>query len=132
MINLRYDFCQKKNLNFKINMKKIILLFGIFVSMLVSSNTFAQLVYTCDSKYDADVKVFVADSKYDADLVVYKCDSKYDAEDNKGLWFFCDSKYDAKKKIFFVDSKYDADLIIFFCDSKYDAGWKTEKRHLMY
>ncbi len=111
------------------NIKKAIL----FSALLLASTSYGQVVYSCDSKYDADVKVFVASSKYDADLVVYKCSSKYDATDNKGLWFFASSKYDAKKKIFFVSSKYDADLIIYFTDSKYDAGWRNNsKKDKMY
>ena len=82
--------------------------------------SFGQTVYSVDSKYDADVKVYVAASKYDADLLVYKCNSKYDVTDNKGLWFFTSSKYDAKKKIY-------------FCDSKYDAGWRSNaKKSVMY
>jgi hypothetical protein len=108
-----------------------ILLFTL--SLFLSLNAFTQVVYSVDSKYDADVKVYVASSKYDADLIVYKCSSKYDAKDNKGLWFFATSKYDAKKKIYFCDSKYDADLIIYFSDSKYDAQWrKSSKMSLMY
>lgn len=113
------------NLNFMF-MKKI--LFGIFILFFYQAQLQAQTVFSCDSKYDADVKVYVASSKYDADLVVYKCSSKYDATDNKGLWFFVTSKYDAKKKIFFVDSKYDADIIIYFTDSKYDAGWRNNSK----
>jgi len=109
-------------------MKTLLLL----ASLLISGISTGQLVYSVDSKYDADIKVFVADSKYDADLVVYKCSSKYDAKGNEGLWFFADSKYDAKKKVYFVDSKYDADLIIYFTDSKYDAEWrKKSKFHLL-
>ncbi len=97
-------------------MKKLFLTF----LALVSLHAFSQTVYSVNSKYDADVKVFVASSKYDADLVVYKCSSKYDATDNKGLWFFVSSKYDAKKKIY-------------FCDSKYDAQWRSNaKKSLMY
>jgi hypothetical protein len=111
------------------SMKKLILTLSLFLTF----NAFTQVVYSVDSKYDADVKVYVASSKYDADLVVYKCSSKYDATDNKGLWFFASSKYDAKKKIYFCDSKYDADLIIYFTDSKYDAQWRTSsKKSLMY
>jgi hypothetical protein len=115
-------------------MKKIMsFLLVITAIVLACQPLYAQKVYSCDSKYDADVKVYVADSKYDADLVVYKCSSQYDAGDNDGVWFFVDSKYDAKKKIYFVDSKYDADLIIYFTDSKYDAGWRNNsKKHLMY
>lgn len=103
------------------------------LALLLTSFAFGQTVYSVDSKYDADVKVFVASSKYDADLIVYKCSSKYDATDNKGLWYFVSSKYDAKKKIFFCDSKYDANLIIYFTDSKYDAGWRNNsKKSVMY
>jgi hypothetical protein len=101
--------------------------------MLAAAFSFAQKVYSTDSRYDADIKVFVVDSKYDADLIVYKCDSRYDATGNKGLWYFADSRYDADKKIFFVDSRYDADLLIYFSDSRYDAEWRTSsKQHLLY
>lgn len=103
------------------------------ILMMATAFTFAQKVYSTDSRYDADIKVYVVDSRYDADLIVYKCDSRYDATGNKGLWFFVDSRYDADKKIYFVDSRYDADLLIFFCDSRYDAQWRTSsKQHLLY
>jgi hypothetical protein len=98
-----------------------------------SYSVWGQTVFSADSKYDADVKVYVAASKYEADLVVYKYTAKYEATDNKGWWFFTSSKYDAKKKIYFCDSKYEADLIIWFTDSKYDAGWRSNaKKSLMY
>jgi len=119
----------------KLVLMKIIraILFLLAIVLLSNYQGHAQKVFSCDSKYDADVKIYVVDSKYDADLCVYKVDSKYDADDNKGLWYFVDSKYDADKKIYFVDSKYDADLKIYFVDSKYDAKWmKNEKKHLMY
>jgi hypothetical protein len=107
----------------------------LMIVLLVSlySNSFAQKVFSEDSKYDAQVKVFVVDSKYDADLCVYKVSSQYDATGNTGLWFFEDSKYDADKTIFFVDSKYDADLLIYFVESRYDAQWmNSSKKQLMY
>ena len=114
-----------------LSMKKRLTLF--ILALLTAGYTFGQTVYSCNYKYDADVKVYVTDYKYDADLVVYKCSYKYDATGNNGLWYFCDYKYDAKKKIYFVDYKYDADLVIYFTDYKYDAGWrKQEKKHLMY
>ncbi|PLW93971.1 MAG: hypothetical protein C0592_04460 [Marinilabiliales bacterium] len=99
-------------------MKKFLTFLALAFVFTMTSK--AQIVYSCDSKYDAD-------------LIVYKCDSKYDADGNKGLWYFADSKYDAKKLVYFVDSKYDADLIIYFSDSKYDAEWRnSSKQHLMY
>ncbi|MEI6764387.1 MAG: DUF6150 family protein [Bacteroidota bacterium] len=113
--------------------KSVLLLVVAGTMFLFGTKSYGQTVYSCDSKYDADVKVFVVDSKYDADLIVYKCSSKYDATGNEGLWFFTDSKYDAKKKIFFVDSKYDADLLIYITDSKYDAQWRnSSKKQFMY
>ena len=112
-------------------MKKFFAIFSLLI--FFAGYAKGQTVYSCNYKYDADVKVYVTDYKYDADLVVYKCDYKYDAVGNNGLWYFCDYKYDAKKKIYFVDYKYDADLVIYFTDYKYDAGWrKQEKKHLMY
>lgn len=109
--------------------RKIILLFLVLLSIQLN----AQKIYSCNSKYDSNIKVFVVNSKYDADLLVYKTDSPYDATDNKGLWYFCSSRYDAKKRIWFSESKYDADLLIFFVDSKYDAGWRNrEKMYLLY
>jgi hypothetical protein len=113
------------------SMKKTIVLMVIAFFALCGAR--AQTVYSCNYKYDADVKVYVTDYKYDADLVVYKCSYKYDAQDNRGWWYFVDYKYDAKKKIYFTDYKYDADIVIYFTDYKYDAGWlKKEKMHLMY
>ena len=100
-------------------MKKAITLnlFVIFLIIIFISKATAQKIYSCESKYEADIKVFVVDSKYDADLLVFKGESKYQAEGNKGLWFF-------------TESKYDADLLIYFVESKYDAQWR--KRNKMY
>ncbi|MCR4681290.1 MAG: DUF6150 family protein [Bacteroidales bacterium] len=112
-------------------MKKILALFVVLFLALCGLQ--AQVVYSCDYKYEADVKVYVTQYKYEADLVVYKCPYKYEATDNKGLWYFTNYKYEAKKKIYFTDYKYDADLVIYFSDYKYEAGWKKkEKMHLMY
>ena len=57
------------------NLKSILSTFIMFVSCSI----YGQTVFSVDSKYDADVKIFVTSSKYDADLVVFKCSSKYDA-----------------------------------------------------
>lgn len=107
-------------------------IFFLFLSGI--SNLQAQLIYSCDSQYDADVKVWVADSRYDADLLVYKCNSRYEAEGtNQGIWFFTESRYDAEILIYFVSSRYDADLIIYFVDSQYDAVWENlDKLYLMF
>lgn len=113
-------------------LKTIYAITAFILTINAFSNASAQKVYSCGSKYDADIKVFVVDSKYDADLLVYKVSSQYDVNDD-GRWFFVDSQYDAKKKIWFADSKYDADLLIFFVDSQYDAGWNnTSKKYLIY
>lgn len=121
-------FCSiKKNLR---NMKQF--LFIITCSFFLI-NLNAQVVYSCQYKSDADVKVYVSKYKSDADLVVFKCKYKSDATGNNGLWYFAQYRSDAKKKIYFVDYKSDADLIIYFSEYKSDAGWiKKEKQHLMF
>ena len=42
---------------------------------LVFKTGSAQTIFSVDSKYDADIKVYVTDSKYNADLIVFKCSS---------------------------------------------------------
>ncbi|MCB2208609.1 MAG: hypothetical protein KQH67_09980 [Bacteroidetes bacterium] len=102
-----------------------------FFTLVLQTN--AQKIYSCDSRYDADVLIHVVDSRYDADLLVYKEESKYNATGNEGLWHFVESRYDADKKVYFTDSKYDADLLIYFVDSRYDAGWRNKERiYLLY
>jgi hypothetical protein len=92
----------------------------IFFCWFLFTNIQAQVVYSCQYKSDADIKVYV--TKY-----------KSDATGNNGLWYFAQYKSDAKRKIYFVDYKSEADLIIYFSDYKSDAGWiKKEKQHLMY
>ena len=111
------------------------LLFTGFLLFFATSFTTvnAQKVFSCNNRYDADIKVFVVSNRYDADLLVYKVSNMYDADGNKGLWYFCQNKYDARKKIWFAENKYDADLLIFFVENKYDAGWREkEKMHLLY
>ena len=54
--------------------------FALFVLLIVaaaiSPGIFAQKVYSCQYKSDADVKVFVSQYKSDADLVVYETNHK--------------------------------------------------------
>jgi hypothetical protein len=128
-----------KQLNYYLSKKNYTMkktaFFILCVSLWIFSKTTlnAQVVFSSNSKYDAQIKVFVSSSKYEADLVVYKANSKYECGENNGVWFFSNSKYEAKKTIFFVDSKYEADLIIYFTNSKYEAGWRNNsKKHLMY
>ncbi|GAB4310781.1 MAG: hypothetical protein Kow00127_00460 [Bacteroidales bacterium] len=116
-------------------MKRFIFLICAFISLLISTDNEVkgQIIYSCDSRYDADIIVFAVESKYDADLWVYKCESRYEPDGNKGLWYFTESRYDADKLVWFSDSKYDADLLIWFTDSKYEAGWrKRQKIHLLF
>lgn len=109
------------------------LILFIFSFFFITHLIKAQKIYSCDNRYDADVKLYVVDSKYDADLLVYKEDSKYNATGNEGLWYFVESRYDADKKVYFTDSKYNADLLIYFVESRYDAGWRNKERiYLLY
>jgi len=116
-----------------INMR-IVFSFGLallFFSISIPAKS--QKVFSCNNRYDADIKVFVVENRYDADLLVFKVSNEYDADGNKGLWYFCKNRYDAKKKIWFAENKYDADLLICFVKNKYDAGWREkEKMHLLY
>ena len=114
-------------------MKKGIAIIILFLAAALSSGAFAQKVYSCQYKSDADVKVFVTEYKSDADLVVYETKYSSDVNGNTGVWYFCTYKSDADTKIFFCDYKSDADIVIYFSKYKSDAGWmKNEKKHLMY
>lgn len=115
-------------------MKKLISLFVLFIATaVISTGVFAQKVYSCQYKSDADVKVYVCQYKSDADLVVYETKYKSEASDNSGIWYFCEYKSDADVKIYFCQYKSDADIVIYFSKYKSDAGWKkNEKKHLMY
>ena len=55
-------------------MKKAITLnlFAIFLTIIFISKVTAQKIYSCESKYDADIKVFVVDSKYSAEWMKRK------------------------------------------------------------
>lgn len=110
------------------------IVFGLAILLLgCFKEAIAQKVYSCNNRYDADIKVYVVENRYDADLLVYKVKNAYDVDGNKGLWYFCENRYDAKKKIWFAENKYDADLLICFVENKYDAGWREkEKMHLLY
>ena len=83
-------------------MKKGIIVVVLFiVTAIMSSSVFAQKVYSCQYKSDADVKVYVSQYKSDADLVVYETKYKSEARDNSGIWYFCEYKSDADIKIYF-------------------------------
>jgi hypothetical protein len=121
-----------------VDMKKDNIIIGIILSSVIwvlvgVVPAFAQTVYSCRYKSDADVVVYVADYKSQADLVVYKCGYRSDASGNKGLWYFVDQRSSAKKKIYFTEYRSDADLVVYFATYKSDAGWKNKsKEHLLY
>jgi len=111
-------------------MKKSLLLILFLLISAIYAN--AQLVFSCENRYDADFKVFIVENRYDADLLVYKVDNRYDV-DKDGRWFFVENRYDADKKLWFAGNRYDADLLIFFVENRYDAGWKNRSKiHLIY
>tara|TARA_B100000497_G_scaffold111493_1_gene131637 strand:+ start:40 stop:480 length:441 start_codon:yes stop_codon:yes gene_type:complete len=112
-------------------MKKIFpfLVFIFFVCKISS----AQLIYSSDDKYNADIVVFVSNNRYNCDLVVFKSKDKYNLGNNKGHWYFSDNKYNSDKIIYFTEDKYNCDLIIYFTEDKYNTGWKkASKKHLLY
>jgi hypothetical protein len=110
-------------------MKNIILILSIFVTLPIS----AQIIYSTNNQYAADILVYVTNNQYAADLIVFKCDSKFSVTKNEGLWHFTDNKYSADKVIYFTDNKYAADLIIYITSNAYASGWKdSSKIHYMY
>ncbi len=93
----------------------------------------AQIVFSTDKEYKADIKVFAVDQAYKADLLVFKVNAEYKAKGNEGKWYFADADYKATKKVYFVDADYKADLRINFVDSDYKSKWiDKSKQHLMY
>ncbi len=119
-----------------IKFRNMRILFTSGMTLLIfvfSMPAISQKVFSCNNRYDADIKIFVVENRYDADLLVFKVSNAYDADGNKGLWYFCKNKYDAKKIVWFAENKYDADLLVCFVENKYDAGWREkEKMHLLY
>ena len=77
--------------------KKLLLLIPLLIAAGFQ-HAYSQIVYSNDSKYDADVVVYVSNSKYEADLIVYKAGSKGDAGNDDGIWYFTTTKSEAKKK----------------------------------
>ena len=107
----------------------ILLILGIFASSSIP----AQLIYSTNNQFSADVSVYVTDNQFSADLLVFKCDSQFSATKNKGLWYFTDNQFFADKVIYFTDNQFLADLIIYFTENQFSAGWKeNSKIHLMY
>lgn len=93
----------------------------------------AQIVYSCNHKSEAEIKVYVSRYKSEADLVVYRCRYRGEAEGNRGLWYFASYKSEAKKRVYITDYKSEADLIVCFTEYRSDAGWRNRsKMHLMY
>ena len=112
-------------------MKKILV--ATILTLALSFCAKGQLVYSCQYKTEADVKVYVTKYKTEADLIVYKCKYRTEAEGNKGLWYFVKYRTEAKKKIYFVDYKTEANLVIYFSDYRTEAEWRNKsKQHLMY
>ena len=60
----------------------MVVLFMITVGFIQNSQ--AQIIYSTDAEYKADISVYVADAEYKADLVVYKTDAEYKAKGNEG------------------------------------------------
>ena len=107
-------------------MKKWLISTFLVVGLQLTTN--AQLVYSVDAEYKADVKVYVVDAEYKADLLVFKENAEYKAGNNDGKWYFVNAEYKAKKKIYFVDAEYKAELKIYFVDAAYKAGWKNSSK----
>jgi len=53
----------------------ILLIIGIFASSSIP----AQLIYSTNNQFSADVSVYVTDNQFSADLLVFKCDSQFSA-----------------------------------------------------
>ena len=67
-------------------MKKGITFIILFLTSALVTGVFAQKVYSCQYRSDADVKVFVTEYKSDADLVVYETKYRSDVNGNTGVW----------------------------------------------
>ena len=62
-------------------MSKIYILIILPILILaLQSDLLSQKIFSCESKYDADVAIFVVESKYDADLLIFFVESKYDVQ----------------------------------------------------
>ena len=72
------------------------MLFILLFACSIPAN--AQKVYSCNNRYDADIKIFVVENRYDAELLVFKVSNTYDADGNKGLWFFLYKQVQCHKK----------------------------------
>ena len=126
-IYLPCQYIQTKQIKME---KKLTLLIAFFICIVSMS---AQLIYSVDSEWQADVKVYVVSSEWQADLSVYKVGSSWKAKGNEGKWFFVDSEWQADKKVYFVDSEWQADLTIYFVSSEWQAEWNDKSKiPLMY
>jgi hypothetical protein len=104
----------------------LIPVFGFMIMMSIESR--AQKVFSCQYKAEAEVKAYITKNKSEADLIVYKTSVKNDAVNNNGIWFFVMSKTEADKKVFLTQYKNEAELVIYFTDYKNEAGWKNNAK----
>jgi len=75
----------------------ILLILGIFTS----SSNHAQLVYSTNNKFAADVSVYVTDNKFSADLLVFKCDSQFSAKKKTKVCGILQTTNSLQIKLFF-------------------------------
>jgi hypothetical protein len=93
---------------------------------------FAQTVFPVKFATQANVKVYEVDFETQADLKVFRVGFQNQATDCSGLWFFTDFVNQAQWKIFFTDFETQADLKIFYVKFRNQAGWRNEKKKLLY
>lgn len=75
---------------------------ALLIIALYHTASYPQFIYSTNSQFQADIKVFVVDFESQADLKVYKVNNISEVEGNQGLWYFVDYEFQADKKIYFV------------------------------
>jgi len=122
---MRFRLWRIKNMKIMKELKKVIFLTLILLSCATLK---AQIVYSVDADWKADVKVYSVDADWKADLLVFSVDADWKADENDGRWFFTDADWKAKKKVYFVDADWKADLKIYFVDADWKAKWTNDSK----
>jgi hypothetical protein len=110
-------------------MKKIFFTL-IILLVIISKNSFCQIIYKEPYLYDANLKVYITENRFEADLIVFVVENEWEAQKD-GLWYFSEYRTAAKKTVFFVASRIESDLIVYFTRFKVEVGWQREEKNYL-
>lgn len=102
--------------------------FQVFLILFFSfGEIYSQLIYTVDTRDNADVVVFMTDHESKCDLKVFFVEEASQLG-KPGVWAGTFELDKAQKKVYFTFEESEAQIKIFVVDEESKAGWVTEDK----